>query len=306
MNNLYVIGSLNMDLVGRSPRFVEPGETLMGGTFGQYPGGKGANQAVALARLGGKPLLIGALGDDTFGRAYREILGAEGIDDRNIVTKKGSATGVAMIEVAETGENRILVLPGANTQLTPEDVLPALAKLQPGDLVLMQLEIALATVIALIPAIHARGGRVILDPAPAAVLPKLVLQNVDIMTPNQTEAQLMAGITSAEALAVDLTPARVLCDLGIPVVVQKAGRHGAWWVQKGLEKQFPAFPVTVVDTTAAGDTFNAGLALALAQGKPLEEAMTWANAAAALSTTKHGAQAGMPTWNEVQNFLAQR
>ena len=304
MKQVFVVGSLNMDLVGGSPRFVEPGETLLGGKFGQFPGGKGGNQAVALARLGASPILVGAVGDDAFGRAYRQILAQEGISDRYLVVKPGATTGVAMIEVTSTGENRILVLPGANSLLTAEDAAPALEQLVPGDLVLCRLDVALVTVELVAADVRRRGGKVILDPAPATRLHPGLLTQIDFVTPNETEARTLSGLVAPpQDGPLDLRPARWLRTQGIPVVIQKAGRQGACLLEGETEKHFPALPVHAIDTTAAGDSFNAGLAYLLAQDRSIEEAVAFANGVAALSTTSRGAQAGMPKAEAVWRLL---
>jgi len=306
MQRIFVVGSINMDLVGLAPGFVAPGETLLGSTFSEFPGGKGANQAVALARLGARPVLVGALGDDGFGDAYRRVLDREGVDGRFVEAIAGVRTGVAMIEVTANGENRILVLPGANAQLSPQHASGVLAEVQPGDLVLFQLEVPWETVLILLKRFKEKGAVTILDPAPALRLPRRMLELVDFLTPNETEARVLAGLapeTGNEPFS--LTPAQALLSQGVRTVIQKAGRQGAWWLEGAEAVHVPTFAVEAVDTTAAGDSFNAGFAFALAQGRPVLEAVRWGNAVAALSTTKPGAQTAMPRWPEVEALLGQ-
>ncbi len=304
MKNIWVVGSINMDLVGQCPRFVEPGETILGTSFAEFPGGKGANQAVALARLGQHPIMIGALGDDDFGQTYRKIFEMEGVDHHNVRIVPGTKTGVALIEVVQSGENRILVLPGANSMLSPDLVIPILSAVQSGDIVLFQLEIPLETVTAAIVCVKERGGIVVLDPAPAVALSDDLLKHIDFLTPNQTEAQILSK-NSGESLQghVSLEPANMLIRKGVGAVVQKAGKQGAYLVTKEGFHHVPPFIVEVRDTTAAGDSFNAGFAFALAHGKTPLEAIRWGNAVGALSTTVQGAQPGMPTMKQVEDLL---
>jgi len=307
MKRLFVVGSINMDLVGLAPRFVAPGETLLGSMFAEFPGGKGANQAVALARLGAQPVLVGALGDDDFGKTYRRVMDKEGVDHRFVETITGIRTGVAMIEVAASGENRILVLPGANSQISPQQAGPVLAEVRPGDIVLFQLEIPLETVLLLLKRFREKGAVTILDPAPAFVLPRRMLELVDFLTPNETESRILAGLPpKADGDEFSLAPAQALLNLGVGKVIQKAGSRGAWLVENTQGTHVPAFAVAAVDTTAAGDSFNAGFAFALAQDKPVLEAIRWANAVAALSTTQAGAQTAMPSRPEVEELLLKK
>jgi ribokinase len=247
--------------------------------------------------------LIAALGDDARGEAYRRVLRREGVDDQFVLTLEGQATGLALIEVAG-GENRIVVVPGANAGLSLDRIRQALAEVQPGDLVLLQLEIPFETVFGALQIVRSRGAIAILDPAPAVPLPSEVLALVDYLTPNQTEARLVAGLSLEEGVSPSpLEAARLLLGQGSRAVVQKAGATGSFLVTASSEAFRAAFPAVVVDTIGAGDAFNAGFALALALGKEPEQALVAGNAAGALSTRAAGAQAGLGTRDEWEAML---
>lgn len=303
MRQFWVVGSLNIDLIVECQRFPLPGETLRGERYREVPGGKGGNQAMALARLGAHPRLVGAVGDDARGAFYRKTLEAAGVDIGRLRTDPHRPTGLALIEVA-CGENRILVVPGANAGPSPESVVADLADLAADDLVLLQLELPLPTVFAAIRHARSRGAVVILDPAPAADLPSDILPLVDYLTPNETEACLVAHLLSDPENR--LAAARALVAQGCPTVVQKAGSTGASAVSGTTTVSRPAFAAPVVDTVGAGDAFNAGFAFALGQGWALEKALDWANAAGSLSTRAAGAQDGQPTREEVEALVSQR
>jgi ribokinase len=247
---------------------------------------------------------VAALGDDGHGAKYLAQLQAEGVDTDHVRVEPSFPTGLALIEVSG-GENRIIVVPGANATHTPAGVSHALAQVEPGDVVLFQLEIPLEAVFAGIRQVKAKGGLVLLDPAPAVPLPQKFLALVDYLTPNQSEALTISQTTPGGFQPDPLTAGRELLRLGAPNVIQKAGKSGAWLLQNGREKHFPALAVEVVDTVGAGDTFNAGLAAGLANGLPLEQAMVWATAAGSLSTTKAGAQSAMPTREALEIVLRQ-
>jgi ribokinase len=293
VKNAWVIGSINMDLVAECARFVEPGETLLGGGFSEFPGGKGANQAVALARLGARPRMVGRLGGDSYGSRYLGILAGEGVDTSCVEVADGEATGIALIEVASSGENRILVIPGANKGMDRARVDGILPMVGAGDIALLQLELPLPMVFYAIRSLHARGAIVILDPAPAAPIPPDILPFIDYLTPNETEAGLLAGKACA-ADGARLAAASALVEAGARTVILKSGPRGAYIVSGAGSRHVPPYAVDAIDTTAAGDSFNAGFAFALARGEDLYEAAAFANAVAALSTTAKGAQAAMP------------
>jgi ribokinase len=283
-----VIGSINMDLVTIASRVPSQGETILGEKFHLIPGGKGANQAVAAARLGAKVHMIGAVGTDAFGKELLSSLKREGICVDNVKPVTDSGTGVAVITISE-GDNRIIVVPGANHALRPEDVEQCEEVIAKSDVCLLQLEIPLSVVEKAVSLAKKHGVRVILNPAPAQPLPKQLLEQVDIITPNEHERDMIFAGENASEFAHKL--------------VVTEGARGVTIMKNGQPMLIPGFSVPVVDTTGAGDTFNGALAVALSKGMSLEEACLFGNAAAALSVTKLGAQTGMPTEAEVRQFL---
>ncbi|MEQ6289365.1 ribokinase [Vogesella sp. GCM10023246] len=292
MTKVVVVGSINMDLVVVTDRFPAPGETLSGERFLTVPGGKGANQAVAASRLGANVSMVGKVGRDAFGEQLLVGLQQEGIDTRH-VGRTDVATGVALITVSG-GENSIVVVPGANHALLPADIAAADALLAGADVILTQLEIPLATVAAVLTSAARHGVPVILNPAPAQVLPATLLQQVALLTPNEHELATVLGCPGADmASLLPLLPGKV---------VMTHGKNGAWHARAdGTLYHQPGFAVEAVDSTGAGDTFNGALATFLPLG--VEAAMRYAAAAGALSVTRLGAQAGMPRRDELRAFV---
>ncbi len=307
MAAIWVAGSLNVDLVVGVERFPKPGETLRGTSFSTYLGGKGGNQAMALARLGGNPRVIGRVGDDQFGSRYRASLAESGADISGVQAVRDLPTGTALIEVDQTGQNRIVIVPGANGHMTREAILHDLSKAQRGDILLLQLEIPLESVWETAQAMHERGVTVVLDPAPAAEIPSEVLSYIDWITPNEHEASIITGIPTDDDDGL-VAAARSLRKGGVRNVVVKAGARGAYLAdtERAQPELIRGFPVQAVDTTAAGDAFNGGLAWALSHGFIGPEAVERANAVAAISVTGRGAQTAMPDAKGVQQFLAER
>ena len=305
MKPILVIGSLNMDFVVQTETLPLPGETIKGRDFSMIPGGKGANQAVAAARQGGRVRMVGRVGQDGFGRTLTEGLSSAGVDAGQVRPTAGVATGVALILVESQGQNQITIAAGANDRLEAADLEPAFQDFSQGFL-LLQLESPLQTVEAAVRLAHSREGTTILDPAPAAALPPTLLRNLDFLTPNETEALLLLGEPPGE-IRLDEAPAlgRRLLELGPGTVVLKLGDKGAWVVNRRLSRHFPTYPVTAADTTAAGDTFNGALAVSLAEGRSLSQAIGFANAAAALSVTRPGAQASIPSRSQVDRFIGE-
>jgi len=300
---IVVVGSSNTDMVLQLDRIPRPGETVLGGRFSMSPGGKGANQAMAAARAGGSVTLLARVGNDVFGRQSVQRFREAGIDVRHVVQDDEAPSGVALIFVAADGENSIGVASGANARLRPPDVDQALQLTSDGDVVVMQLETPLETVESAA-AIGARqGATVILNPAPAQPLDGVLLRNVSILTPNQNEAELLAGVTVGDESGA-AEAAHVLRDKGVGQVVVTLGSRGAYVSSDQFSGLVPAFPATAVDTTAAGDVFNGALAVALAEGQPLQKAVLFASAAAAYSVTVLGAQPSAPQRADIEAILA--
>jgi len=295
---LVVVGSLNMDLVVRAPRHPRPGETLIGSQFQTFPGGKGANQAVAAARLGAAVRLIGRVGQDAFGDALLQTVGQDGVDTSFISRDPQAASGVALITLDEAGQNTIVVASGANMRVSPEDIQQAAAAFEGADLLLMQLECPLEAVEAAAELAQRRGIPVVLNPAPARPLPASLLAKIDYLLPNQTELQALA-----ECEANISSAAARLLNNGVRNLVVTLGEEGALLVTDNTEQKFDAYRVPVVDTVAAGDAFTAAFCVALMEGKSLPEAVQWGNAAGAIAVTRPGAQPSMPKREELIQFL---
>ena len=296
-----VVGSINMDLVAATERIPVAGETVSGKSFKTYPGGKGANQAVAVARLGYPVKMIGRLGDDAFGSELRDGLQREGVDVSGVLTSEG-ASGVALIVVSDAGDNCIVVTPGANALLTPRDLDDNLQTIKTAGVVLTQLEIPLETVEHLARICLREGVPLILDPAPARELSAKLLEAVDWFTPNETEAEFFVG-NDAGDMEPEKMAQRLMAE-GVRGVVLKLGSRGAYVrTTKAPGSAVRPFAVSAVDTTAAGDAFNGAFATGLMMGKGPVESARFASAAAALSVTKPGAQPSMATHAEVEEML---
>ncbi|MFB3890511.1 MAG: ribokinase [Phycisphaerae bacterium] len=301
--SIVVVGSINMDLVARAPRMPAPGQTVLGNSFMTSPGGKGANQAVALARLGARCRFIGRVGTDAFGEQLLAAMKQEGIDCTDVMATPEAPTGVALIIVDAKGENSIVVAPGANHMVTPDDVFSREEAFKLAGVVLLQLELPLPTVRAAIDVARRNGCRIILDPAPAPATIPAELCRVDIITPNVTEAQVLTGRSATDERG-DKLVASDLIERGAQCAVLKLGARGSLVVMAdGHFYTVPPYKVEVVDTTAAGDAFTAALAMGVACGKSMRDAARFANAAGALACTKLGAQASMPTLDDVKAFM---
>ena len=296
---IFVIGSTNTDMVVRSERIPMPGETVTGGTFLLNPGGKGANQAVACARLGGRTVFVAKVGDDAFGRETGPRLAKDGIDAR-LLTDAAAASGVALILVDAHGRNCISVAPGANATLSPEDLAPMRGEIEQAAAVVMQLETPSDTVAWAAKVAHDAGVKVVLNPAPAAELPAGLYACLDWITPNETEAKLLTGVDVADEATAEAA-ASVLHGRGVKGVVITLGEHGAFWSEGGSHGMVPACKVKAVDTVAAGDTFNGAFAVALTEGRPVEDAVRFAVKAASISVTRPGAQASVPHRAELES-----
>jgi ribokinase len=298
-----VIGSINMDLVTRVERLPRPGQTVRGRDLVESPGGKGANQAVAAARLGAHCTLVGRVGDDAFGEHLLQGLINHGVHTEYVRRVGACSSGVALIGVEDSGENAITIIPGANGRVSPDDIAACEPLVREADVVLLQLEIPNESVAAAINLGRRHGVRTILNPAPATgPLPATLLQ-VDVLCPNESEAEVIAMIPVGDVSAAQ-TAARRLRDMGAGQVLVTLGERGVLVCNNtNVCEHIPAFPVAAVDTTGAGDAFTAGVGVGLAQGWPLEKAIRLGCAAGALATTRRGAQQAMPAWAEVKNLL---
>ena len=295
---IVVLGSTNTDMVIKTTKLPQPGETILGGDFLMNPGGKGANQAVAAARLNGNVTLVAKTGDDLFGSQAKKLFRAEKLNTDFLYTDPESPSGIALITVDEQAENCIVVAPGANARLLRADVDKAEEAIKNAGIILMQLEIPLDTVCYAAGIAYKAGKKVILNPAPAQPLPDELLKMLYLITPNETEAELLTGITVTDASSAEKA-ARKLLEKGVQVVVVTLGSKGALLVTAEQCLMIPTFKVKAIDTTAAGDCFNGALAVAIAEGADLVSAITFANKAASISVTRMGAQASAPYRDEV-------
>lgn len=303
MSHIVVVGSLNMDLVVRTPHMPIPGETVLGRDFQTIPGGKGANQAVGAARLDSLVNMVGRVGADAFGEILRANLQAAGVDTTYVLTDSQAATGVALITLDENGQNSIVVASGANMCLTPSDVHTAFAHVGKPDVVMLQLESPLDCVLEAARQGKNRGATIVLNPAPAQPLPDELLVLVDVLVPNESETALLSGQSIATQEQAE-NAAQQLLARGVGTVVLTLGSRGALLVSPTTPSiHFPPYQVEVIDTTAAGDAFVAALSVGIANGMPLEGAVLQANAAGALAVTKMGAQPCMPTKKEVDALI---
>ena len=295
---ILVIGSSNTDMVVKASRLPAPGETVIGGDFLMNPGGKGANQAVAAARLGGAVTLVAKVGSDVFGQEAVAGFQREEINTSFVLTDARHPSGVALINVDANGENCITVAPGANAHLLPPETEAALQATPADTLVLLQLEIPLSTVQHVAQRAAQRGLRVILNPAPAQPLPPGLLDHLFLITPNETEAELLTGIRVTDLNTAEQA-AQQLHQMGVANVVITLGAKGAFLFTDSQKQVVDSQPVTAVDTTAAGDCFNGALTVALAEGQSLAEAVAFGCRAASVSVTRLGAQASMPRRTEI-------
>ncbi|WP_425886270.1 ribokinase [Parabacteroides sp. ASD2025] len=298
---ILVVGSSNTDMVIKAAHLPRPGETILGGTFFMNPGGKGANQAVAIARLGGAVTFICKTGSDIFGHQSQQLFEEEGINTSYVFSDSENPSGVALITVDEKAENCIVVASGANANLLPSDLAKAEEAIEQADLVLMQLEVPMETVRFVANIAWQKGKKVILNPAPAHPLPADLLRHLYLITPNETEAEMITGVKITDETSAG-EAARVLAGMGVQHVIITLGSKGALIYSDGKAEMVPALKVEAVDTTAAGDVFNGALTVALSEGRSLKEAARFACKASAISVTRVGAQSSAPYRNEVDIF----
>lgn len=297
-----VVGSFVMDMVARMERFPQAGETMIGQSVQYFPGGKGANQCVAAARLGGKVQMVGMLGRDAYGQQFRDILTEDGIGDGYVFDCQ-LPTAVAQVQINSQGQNRIVVIPSANHAFGFEELDRVDDLLRQSQLVVLQLEMRLDVTMEIIRRCHRYGVPVVLNPAPAVPLESEILAMVTYLTPNETELAILSGMPT-DTLEQQKAAARHLNELGVRTCVATLGETGA--LVSTMEEQYvvPAYRVNAVDTVAAGDSFNGALAVAITEGKPLREAVRFANAMAALTVQVSGAIPSLHTRSEVEAFLA--
>jgi len=304
MNKLVVLGSVNADHVLQVPSFPRPGETLHGRNYQVIPGGKGANQAVAAARLNADTGFIACVGDDAFGINIRENFKMDRINIAGVKMEPNCPTGIAMIQVSDSGENSICISAEANAKLTADAIEHDLERIRNARYLLMQLETPMCGIEMAASAAKASGTNVVLNPAPARDLSDQLLSCVDVITPNETEAEVLTGITVTDNESAQ-EAANALHRKGIEIVLITLGAKGVWLSENGRGELISGFKVDATDTTAAGDTFNGALVTGLLEDLPLKSAIKFAHAAAAISVTRFGAQTSIPTREEVDTFLAE-
>jgi ribokinase len=302
--SIYVVGSSNTDMVIKASRLPAPGETVMGGDFLMNPGGKGANQAVTAARLGGEVTFVAKVGNDVFGKQAVRLFQRENINTLHVARDTNHPSGVALINVDANGENCIAVAPGANSHLKALEVEAALEIMSDPAIILLQLEIPLNTVKFTIRRSFEKGLKVVLNPAPAQPLPADIFSCIYLLTPNESEAELLTGVKVTDEESAKKA-ATILKERGLENVIITLGAKGAYLLTDTISKLIAAPPVTAVDTTAAGDCFNGALAVALAEDLPLDEAVSFACKAASICVTRMGAQASIPYRKEVDSLLLQ-
>jgi len=295
---IVVIGSTNTDMVIKTGNLPAPGETILGGEFFMNPGGKGANQAVATSRLGGDVTFIAKTGNDIFGEQSIENLRREGVNTGNMIVDPENPSGVALITVDSKAENCIVVAPGSNMTLKPKDIEKAIEQIRVAEIILLQLEIPIETVEYAAQIASRNNIKVILNPAPAQKLSNSILKKIHILTPNETETEILTGVKVMNANTAEKA-AKILNKKGVEIIIITMGANGAFIHTDSLSELIPAPEVKAVDTTAAGDTFNGALAVAVSEGFSIREAVQFANKAASIAVTRLGAQASTPYRSEV-------
>ena len=302
---ILVFGSINMDLTTYVPKLPRPGETLRGSSFITVPGGKGSNQAVACARLGAKTYFVGRVGKDAFGPEVLEIVDEENVDVSQVITDPTSGTGLAVISVDENAENSIIIISGANLALDSSDVERAKSLMADANVLMLQLEASLEPTFETAKAASQKGLKVVFDPAPAYPIPQDVFPFIDFITPNEVETEVLIGFKPANQEDA-ARAAKALKEKGVRTAIIKMGSQGAFYDSPEGSGFVRAFKVNAIDTVAAGDAFNAGLAVAISEGKSIAEAVRWGAAAGAIATTRKGALPSMPHRDEMMKLLKEQ
>ncbi len=303
--SLVVLGGINMDLVTVASQFPEAGETVIGSRFLTYGGGKGANQAVAAARMGARVAMVGRVGDDTFGPQLVHALAARGVDVSGIAVEPGLSSGIAVVNIDETAQNRIIQVHGANAVCGEAEAQRVEGLLEGASTLLLQLEVPVELSLRVAQSTAALGRTVVLDPAPARALPEEFYRCCSVITPNETEAQALVGFPVYDPASAARAAGQLL-DRGVGAAVIKLGNQGVYYATPAGGEHIPPFPVTAVDSVAAGDAFNGAMAVALSHGATLSRAVTIGAAAGALAVTKFGAQDAMPHKDEVEALVQSR
>jgi ribokinase len=302
---ILVFGSINMDLTTYVPKLPRPGETLRGSSFITVPGGKGSNQAVACARMGARTYFVGRVGKDAFGPEVLEVVRQENVDVSQVITDLKNGTGLAVISVDENAENSIIIISGANLALDSSDVDRAKTFMSETNVLMLQLEASLEPTFEVAKAARQKGLSVILDPAPAYPIPEDVFQFIDFITPNEVETEAIVGFKPANPDDA-ARAAKLLKEKGVQTAIIKMGAQGAYYDSPNNRGFVNAFKVNAIDTVAAGDAFNAGLAVAISEGKSVLEAVRWGAAAGAIATTRKGALPSMPHRDEIIKLLTEQ
>ncbi len=303
--SVVVLGSINMDLTTYVPKLPQPGETLQGSSYITVPGGKGNNQAVAAARLGAATKFIGRVGTDGFGEEVLQIVADQKVDVSQVMKDPDNGTGLAVISVDENAENSIIIISGANFALDDSDVERASQNMDDAEVLMLQMEIPLETALKAAKIAKEKGVKVVFDPAPAKPLSDDAFKLMDIITPNETETEILVGIRPKNQVEASKA-AKLLLDKGVGTAVIKMGGNGVYYETKEESGFVPVFKVDPIDTVAAGDAFNAGLAVAISEGKPLAEAVRWGAAAGAIATTRKGALPAMPYREELEKLMKEQ
>ena len=303
--SILVFGSINMDLTAYVPKLPQPGETLQGSSYITVPGGKGNNQAVAAARLGADVKFVGRVGTDGFGEEVLQIVSEQNVDTSLVMKDPDHGTGIAVISVDKNAENSIIIISGANFAMDDSDVERASRNMADAKVLMLQLEVPLDACLKAAQAAKEKGVKVVFDPAPAIPLPDEAFKLMDFITPNETETEILTGIRPANQEDASKA-AKIFLEKGVGTAIIKLGAKGVYYENKDESGFIPPYKVNPIDTVAAGDAFNGGVAVAISEGKPLAEAVRWGAAAGAIATTRKGALPAMPYREEAEKLMKEQ